>query len=1187
MPPRRAASRSVAELLGQSSTAREVPAEGGMDPTNNQETMLELMREVVGLVREQRQQQAPAPSPPTPPPPPEAPREKTVMEFKRFGPPSFEGTTNPDEVEVWVEEMEKAFAVMKCTEEEKLRFSVYMLKGPANHWYKGELRTRQGQEFDSWAQLREALYCKYFTRDKMVQFEKKFINLTQGSMTVDEYEMEFDRLSRYAPKLVDDDQSRARRFEGGLHAHIRRGLAALHLTSYAEVVGRAKSLDTVWSDTKDQHKKRSRSFDNHGTHQSGGGRKQRLDAGQIVSQTVNGPLALRSRGLPPVPPRSGQRGCATCGGAHATTDCRRTTGACFRCGSLEHRIAECPQQSSGASRTSSGQNSRYVSTPKPQASDQRTGKEVVNEQPSSSTQQKVGRPKTQGRVYAMTEEDAHASNAVVSGTLSIYSEYACALFDSGATHSFISSAFIRKHALSVTAMEYDLCVATPLGVNIVLDRACVNCPILISGHELLAHLHVMSMKDYDIILGMDFLSASHAVVDCYAKKVDFKIPGEAEFTFYGSDSASPPRVISALQARKLLLNGCSGFLATVVETKTEGPLLDDIPVVREFPDVFPEDLPGLPPDREVEFAIELAPGTSHISKAPYRMAPTELKELKKQLEELLEKGFIRPSVSPWGAPVLFVKKKDGSLRLCIDYRELNKVTVKNRYPLPRIDDLFDQLQGSQVFSKIDLRSGYHQLKIKPEDVSKTAFRTRYGHYEFLVMPFGLTNAPAAFMNLMNSTFQPFLDRFVVIFIDDILVYSKSLAEHEEHLKIVLGILREKKLFAKFSKCEFWLDKVAFLGHVITKDGISVDPKKIEAIVEWKRPTSVTEVRSFLGLAGYYRRFVEGFSVLAAPLTRLTRKGASFQWSNQCEQSFQELKRRLVSAPILTLPSPGGGFIIYSDACKTGLGCVLMQHGHVVAYASRQLKPFEENYPIHDLELAAVIFALKIWRHYLYGEACEVFTDHKSLKYIFTQKELNMRQRRWLELLKDYDLTISYHPGKANVVADALSRKSFSSLAALITSQRPILEDMRRMELQVVLQDTRAYLASLVLRPTIFERIKAAQEDDDYLQKIRQEVENGTQVSFRVHEDGSVRFGDRICVPDNSGVRKEIMEEAHYTSYSVHPCSTKMYKDLKSTFWWNNMKQEIAQFVAQCLTCQPVKPEHQKPTGLFQPLPIPE
>jgi hypothetical protein len=296
--------------------------------------------------------------------------------------------------------------------------------------------------------------------------------------------------------------------------------------------------------------------------------------------------------------------------------------------------------------------------------------------------------------------------------------------------------------------------------------------------------------------------------------------------------------------------------------------IEDIPVVREFPDVFPEDLPGLPPDREVEFSIDLVPGTAPISKAPYRMAPAELKELKGQLEELLDKGFIRPSASPWGAPVLFVKKKDGSMRLCIDYRELNRVTIKNKYPLPRIDDLFDQLQGAQVFSKIDLRLGYHQLKIKSEDIPKTAFRTRYGHYEFLVMPFGLTNAPAVFMDLMNRVFHEYLDRFVIVFIDDILVYSKSLEEHEDHLRIVLQILRDKKLYAKLKKCEFWLNQVVFLGHVVSKDGITVDPSKIEAVVSWDRPTNVSEVRSFLGLAGYYRRFVEGFSRIAAPLTHL-------------------------------------------------------------------------------------------------------------------------------------------------------------------------------------------------------------------------------------------------------------------------------------------------------------------------------
>ncbi|MCQ7691370.1 reverse transcriptase family protein, partial [Salmonella enterica] len=283
-------------------------------------------------------------------------------------------------------------------------------------------------------------------------------------------------------------------------------------------------------------------------------------------------------------------------------------------------------------------------------------------------------------------------------------------------------------------------------------------------------------------------------------------------------------------------------------------------------DVFPEDLLVLSPNRQIEFTIDLLLGTAPISKPLYRMAPIELEELKKQIQELLDKGFIRPSVSPWGAPVLFVKKKDGSMRLCIDYRQLNQVTIKNKYPLPRIDDLFDQLQGTQVYSKIDLRSGYHQLKIREGDIQKTAFRTRYGHYEFLVMPFGLTNAPAAFMDLMNRVFHPYLDKFVIVFIDDILIYSKSIAEHEHHLKTVLEVLRQEKLYAKLSKCNFWLNEIMFLGHVISSAGISVDPHKIEAVIKWKQPSNVSDIRSFLGLAGYYRRFVEGFSKIVVQLT---------------------------------------------------------------------------------------------------------------------------------------------------------------------------------------------------------------------------------------------------------------------------------------------------------------------------------
>ena len=291
-----------------------------------------------------------------------------------------------------------------------------------------------------------------------------------------------------------------------------------------------------------------------------------------------------------------------------------------------------------------------------------------------------------------------------------------------------------------------------------------------------------------------------------------------------------------------------------------------VPVMREFEDVFPDEVPRLPPNKEVEFSIDLVPGTGPIS-----MAPAELVELKKQIEELMEKQFIRPSTSPWGAPVLLVKKKDESSCLCVDYRQLNKMTIKNKYPLPRIHDLMDQLHGSSMFSKLDLQSGYHQILVKVDDVQKTAFRSRYGHYEYVVMPFSVTNAPAVFMDYMNRIFQPFLDKFVVVFIDDILIYSKTREQHAEHLRLVLGVLREKHLYAKLSKCEFWMDEVQFLGHVISAQGIAVDPAKVEAVVKWESPKSTTEIKSFVGLAGYYRIFIEGFSKIVAPLTLLTRK----------------------------------------------------------------------------------------------------------------------------------------------------------------------------------------------------------------------------------------------------------------------------------------------------------------------------
>ncbi|GJR54790.1 putative reverse transcriptase domain-containing protein [Tanacetum coccineum] len=463
---------------------------------------------------------------------------------------------------------------------------------------------------------------------------------------------------------------------------------------------------------------------------------------------------------------------------------------------------------------------------------------------------------------------------VVTGTFSLNDHFATVLFDSGADFSFIYTEFAPLLNVKPGIVNPGYVIEVADGKKVEVDRI---------------------IRDYKLELGNSLFSINLIPLGQGSSGI-LRVQGER-----------------TLGAAKALMNA-----------KVDEPRLSDISVVRKFVDVFPEDLSGLPPQRQVEFRINLVPGATPVAKSPYRLPPSKMQELSGQLQELQDKGFIRPSHSLWGAPVLFVKKKDGSFRMCIHYRELNKLTVKNRYPLPRIDELFDQLQGSRYFSKIYLRSGYHQLRVHEDDIPKTAFQIRYRHFEFTVMPFGLTNAPAVFMDLMNRVCKLYFDKFVIVFIDDILIYSKTKEDHEVHLRLFLKLLRKEKLYAKFSKCEFWLQEVHFLGHVVNQSGIHVDPSKIEA------------------------------------------KNKKYKWGVEQEEAFQTLKNNLCDAPILSLPDGVEDFVVYCDASNQGLGCVLMQRGKVIAYALRQPKIHEKNYTTHDLELGAVVLALKTWRHYLYG-----------------------------------------------------------------------------------------------------------------------------------------------------------------------------------------------------------------------------
>ncbi|EKD03262.1 retrotransposon nucleocapsid protein [Trichosporon asahii var. asahii CBS 8904] len=780
------------------------------------------------------------------------------------------------------------------------------------------------------------------------------------------------------------------------------------------------------------------------------------------------------------------------------------------------------------------------------------------------------------------------SLVTVSVGISYVQERTRALLDCGALGDFVSRAFVERHAIPTLKKRRasrlklaDGSTPTTLDEEVILE---VNLGGDFRPYR--ARFTVVPTLVQPVILGMPFFYKETPLIDWRT----------------GSVAARPRSITERAQAREE-----EGGLRVPADPLPEGALEDGDTLIavswqegdasggrvtraeyvpdyyHEFMDVFSEETASqLPPHRPFDHTIVLEEGKTLGYGPLYPISEKEAAELRAYLAEMQEKGFIVPSSSPAGSPILFVKKKDGSLRLCVDYRKLNAVTVKNRYPLPLIGDLLDQLRQAKVYSKIDLRGAYHLLRIAEGDEWKTAFRTKYGAFEYKVMPFGLTNAPASFQHLMNHIFRDMLDISVIVYLDDILIFSQNETEHRGHVREVLRRLRENNLSAKPEKCEFHTDRVEFLGFIVTPDGIEMDPGKVAGVVSWPTPTNLKELQSFLGFINFYRRFIHQFSMVARPLHELTRKEVPFEWTPARAAAFDELKTRITSAPILRHFNPDHETMVETDASDYALGAVLSQRGpgeewRPVAFLSRGMTPPELNYPVHDKEFLAIFWSFNEWRHYLEGcnVRVEVLTDHRSLEYFLTTKQLNRRQARWAEFMADFHFQISYRPGAKATKPDALSRRAdhrpgdtaATSLSRELNehNHRPLLTDE---QLILTLEDS-----------GLWTDILEAQEDD---QEARRLTDEG--VLTRRPDEG-LYYGERLYVP--AALRPHVLADQHSTAAAGHPGIKGTRLNVKKLYWWPGWSTDSDEYVKGCIDCQRTKHSRTKATGLLRPLPVPD
>ncbi|CAN6249028.1 unnamed protein product [Urochloa humidicola] len=723
------------------------------------------------------------------------------------------------------------------------------------------------------------------------------------------------------------------------------------------------------------------------------------------------------------------------------------------------------------------------------------------------------------------------------------------LIDSGSTNSFVSQRVVDQ----IGELQ---CVGTHVQVK-VANGGVMQCSSLvpaaewsIQGYSFCQELKVLPLQSYDIILGMDWLESFSPMKVHWLHKW-MAIP-------YKGSTIILQGMLPAHE-EELLIQICSVSSKFGVYGDSELPpeisdLLVDFEVVFSSPS-------SLPPVRSCDHVIPLVAGARPFNVRPYRYPPSLKDEIEAQVADMLRLGIIRPSSSPFCSPVLLVRKKDGSYRFCVDYRYLNALTVKSKFPIPVFDQLMDELAGASWFTTLDLISGYHQVRLKAGEEYKTAFQTHHGQFEFLVMAFGLSGAPGTFQGAMNCTLAPLLRKCVIVFFDDILIYSKSWEEHLVHLREVLQLLQQDKWHVKLSKCKFAQRKIAYLGHVISEAGVSTDMSKVEAIINWPAPVNVKELRSFLGLAGYYRKFVKHFAIIAKPLTELLKKGVLFVWTQDHETAFDTLKAAMSSAPVLSLPDFSKQFCIETDACKNGVGAVLLQDGHPLAFISKPLGQRTQGLSTYEKEYLAILIAVEQWRSYLLHGEFVIFTDQKSLIHLNEQRLNTPWQQKVFTKLLGMQYRIVYKQGSENRVADALSRRAHET----------------------------AQLFSLsVATPHWSLAVQEGYLDDTEASELLTKLAlNGAAVPNFSLKDGLLRFKGRVWLGNNVKLRQSVLQAMHSSALGGHSGVPVTYQRLKRLFAWRGMKKDVHSFVTSCAICQQAKPERVKYPGLLQPLAVPD